>query len=154
MKRRDFSKIMAAAGAGAMLPWHKLRAVPAAAGLSDPALQPKFANPVPDALNPGFIYQPDKKDENVEETTNDEQETVTLRGRIVRVIPQEDGGAQLTIVGVGRADGLATGMTGTIIGCGKKFRVTTVTKRGALAMTQAEAEEVKPYHNVVIKVKR
>jgi hypothetical protein len=54
MKRRDFSKIMAAAGAGAMLPWRKLRAVPAATGLSDPALQPKFANPVPDALAPGF----------------------------------------------------------------------------------------------------
>jgi FtsP/CotA-like multicopper oxidase with cupredoxin domain len=35
--------------------------VPAAAGLSDPALQPKFVYPVPDALAPGFIYQPDKK---------------------------------------------------------------------------------------------
>jgi FtsP/CotA-like multicopper oxidase with cupredoxin domain len=34
-------------------------AVPAAVGLSDPALQPKFVNAVPDALAPGFIYQPD-----------------------------------------------------------------------------------------------
>jgi len=39
-----------------------MRALAASAkvGLSDPALQPKFANPVPDALSPGFIYQPDK----------------------------------------------------------------------------------------------
>ena len=36
-------------------------AAPAAAGLSDPALQPKFAYPVPDALAPSFIYQPDRK---------------------------------------------------------------------------------------------
>jgi spore coat protein A len=61
MKRRDFSKIMAAAGAGAMLPWRKLRAVPAAVGLSDPALQPKFANLVPDAMAPSFMYQPDRR---------------------------------------------------------------------------------------------
>ena len=55
MKRRDFSKIIAAAGAGAMIPWHKLRAT-AFPGLSDPALQPKFATPVPDALAPSFKY--------------------------------------------------------------------------------------------------
>jgi spore coat protein A len=38
-------------------------AVPGMVGLvlSDPALQPKFVNLVPDALAPGFIYQPDKK---------------------------------------------------------------------------------------------
>lgn len=35
-----------------------VHAAPAAPGLSDPALQPKFVNLVPDALNPAFIYQP------------------------------------------------------------------------------------------------
>ena len=57
MKRREFSKIMAAASAGTLLPWHKLRATPAALGLSDPAIQPKFVNLVPDALAPGFKYE-------------------------------------------------------------------------------------------------
>jgi spore coat protein A len=57
MKRREFSKIMAAAGASTLLPWHKLRATPAALGLSDPAIQPKFVNLVPDALAPGFKYE-------------------------------------------------------------------------------------------------
>jgi hypothetical protein len=92
--------------------------------------------------------------ENTEPTDSEptEDETVTLRGQIVRVIPQEEGGAVLTIVGIGSADGLATGMTGSIVGFGKKFRITSVSKRGALAVTDAEAEDVKPYHNVVIKV--
>ena len=105
--------------------------------------------------HPDTKVEPDKPDEGEPDApATDDAEMVTLRGRIVRVIPQEDGGAQLTIVGVGSSDGLATGMTGTILGCGKNFRVTSVTKRGALAMTPAEAEEVKPYHNVVIKFKR
>ncbi|MGD8726996.1 MAG: multicopper oxidase domain-containing protein, partial [Gemmatimonadales bacterium] len=56
MKRRDFSKIVAAAGASALVPWRKLRAEPAAVGLSDPFLQPKFVNLVPDALAPGFKF--------------------------------------------------------------------------------------------------
>jgi FtsP/CotA-like multicopper oxidase with cupredoxin domain len=76
ISRRNFFKLSAATGLGlavASAPARKgtggarsvgaLRAfaLPAAAGLSDPALQPKFINPVPDALAPGFIYQPDKK---------------------------------------------------------------------------------------------
>jgi hypothetical protein len=57
--RRKFMKTGAMAGAAAMMPWGKLRnafGVPLAAGLSDPALQPKFAYPVPNALDPGFIF--------------------------------------------------------------------------------------------------
>jgi len=59
MKRRDFAKSMAGAMLGLMVPRGKAGAVPLANYLSDPALQPKFLNPVPDALAPGFIYQPD-----------------------------------------------------------------------------------------------
>jgi FtsP/CotA-like multicopper oxidase with cupredoxin domain len=66
MKRRDFIKIAGMAGAGiALMPGgfvrRGLQAAPARAGLSDPALQPKFVNLVPDAMAPGFIYKPDKK---------------------------------------------------------------------------------------------
>ena len=68
LSRRDFLKTsgastlaLYAATRGKFL----MRALAAPANglafLSDPALQPKFANPVPDALAPGFIYQPDKK---------------------------------------------------------------------------------------------
>jgi len=39
------------------LRWQIARGAPAAVGLSDPALQPKFAYPVPDALSPGFKFQ-------------------------------------------------------------------------------------------------
>ncbi len=60
MKRRDFSKILAAAGVGAMVPWRKALAVAQAAGqgktLSDPALQPMFVNLVPNAMDPGFMF--------------------------------------------------------------------------------------------------
>ena len=78
--RRQILKAGLISGAGMMLP---LRFLPAKAfanssgtacvrlggedegctifSLSDPSLQPKFVNPVPDALAPGFIYQPDKK---------------------------------------------------------------------------------------------
>jgi FtsP/CotA-like multicopper oxidase with cupredoxin domain len=60
MKRRDFSKIMAAAGASALVPWRKALAVAQAAGqgktLSDPALQPMFVNLVPNAMDPGFMF--------------------------------------------------------------------------------------------------
>ena len=68
MTRRQVLKAGLIGGAGLVLgPAGFMRrmasAVPAAPGLglSDPALQPKFTNMVPDALSPGFIYQPDKK---------------------------------------------------------------------------------------------
>jgi FtsP/CotA-like multicopper oxidase with cupredoxin domain len=62
--RRDFLKVSTATGAvlyvnlvGGL---SRAGAVPAAVGLSDPALQPKFANPVPNALDPGFVYRSKK----------------------------------------------------------------------------------------------
>ncbi|MCL7451998.1 MAG: multicopper oxidase domain-containing protein [Anaerolineae bacterium] len=70
VSRRQFLKLSAATGAGLAVPWSisrsgsakvgAIRAQAAAliAGLSDPALQPKFVNPVPDALHPSFIYTP------------------------------------------------------------------------------------------------
>ena len=58
--RRDFLKLSgASAGALAALRYGLIRsglAAPAAIGLSDPALQPKFANLVPDAMAPGFKF--------------------------------------------------------------------------------------------------
>ncbi len=60
MKRRDFIKIAGIAGAGMVVPrWiggKKVYAVNQGSGLSDPALQPKFMEVVPNALDPGFIY--------------------------------------------------------------------------------------------------
>ena len=61
--RRSFLQMTMAAAAAAGMPWHmfiqKAYGIPSAAGLSDPAGQPKFANAVPNALDPGFIFQPD-----------------------------------------------------------------------------------------------
>jgi FtsP/CotA-like multicopper oxidase with cupredoxin domain len=58
LTRRDFAKLSAMAGAGLMMPGYTRRAFAATQGpgLSDPALQPMFGNPVPDALAPGFIF--------------------------------------------------------------------------------------------------
>ena len=59
--RRKFIKTSAMAGAATMMPWGGIRkafGVTAAPGLSDPALQPKFVEMVPNALAPGFIFQP------------------------------------------------------------------------------------------------
>jgi FtsP/CotA-like multicopper oxidase with cupredoxin domain len=66
MKRRDFVKIAGISGAGlALMPGgfvkQGLQAATAAPGLSDPALQPKFVNLVPNALHPAFKYMPNKK---------------------------------------------------------------------------------------------
>ena len=67
VSRRDFLKISALMGASAYFTTSRLGsfarafAVAAIPGLSDPALQPKFKYPVPDALSPGFKYQADKK---------------------------------------------------------------------------------------------
>jgi FtsP/CotA-like multicopper oxidase with cupredoxin domain len=60
MRRRDFLKWSGLTGATLMTPAMARRRslgglIP---GLSDPALQPKFAYPVPDALAPGFKYTP------------------------------------------------------------------------------------------------
>ena len=61
--RRQILKAGLAGGAGMLLPWkflpRKAFGDVAAAGLSDPALQPKFVNEVPNALSPGFKFQPD-----------------------------------------------------------------------------------------------
>jgi FtsP/CotA-like multicopper oxidase with cupredoxin domain len=68
MKRRDFIKRAGIAGAGlVLLPAGfkrlGLNATPASPGLSDPVLQPKFVNLVPDALAPGFkILTPKSND--------------------------------------------------------------------------------------------
>ncbi len=62
--RRQFIGMGGAALAGFVLSgklgYLRVMAAPARVGLSDPALQPKFVNMVPDALAPGFIYQADK----------------------------------------------------------------------------------------------
>ena len=60
MSRRQVLKAGLYGGAALMLPWRfqlrKARAVQLVPGLSDPALQPKFNVNVPNALDPGFIY--------------------------------------------------------------------------------------------------
>ena len=60
MKRRDFMKTAGLAGAGLLImpgfTRRGLRAAPLIPGLSDPAIQPKFVNPAPNALDPGFKY--------------------------------------------------------------------------------------------------
>jgi FtsP/CotA-like multicopper oxidase with cupredoxin domain len=63
LTRRDFVKLSSMAGASAALPiWARPGWAEAlATGLSDPASQPKFEYIVPNALAPGFIYQPDQK---------------------------------------------------------------------------------------------
>ena len=65
--RRSILKASVAGAAVASVPgqlWlRNAYGAPAAYGLSDPALQPKFAYPVPDALAPGFKYSPGKKGE-------------------------------------------------------------------------------------------
>ncbi len=62
LTRRQVLKAGLLAGAGMAVPWRFLPAralaAIAAPGLSDPAIQPKFANIVPNALDPGFKYTP------------------------------------------------------------------------------------------------
>ena len=62
ISRRDFIRICGVSGGAAMMPaWTaKLVAEPARYGLSDPALQPKFAYLVPNALDPAFRFMPDQ----------------------------------------------------------------------------------------------
>jgi FtsP/CotA-like multicopper oxidase with cupredoxin domain len=63
-QRREFLKLSGAAGVTAALPFSrwvaKARAKGLIEGLSDPAEQPKFMEPVPNALDPGFIYDTSK----------------------------------------------------------------------------------------------
>lgn len=58
--RRQVLKAGLYGAAGLMLPWKfnlsKAHADPLMFGLSDPALQPKFANFAPNAMDPGFMY--------------------------------------------------------------------------------------------------
>ncbi len=69
LTRRELLKWSAAAGVGAVVPWSlreggvgggliqgRASAAPLAAGLSDPAAQPKFVELAPNALDPGFKY--------------------------------------------------------------------------------------------------
>jgi len=58
LTRRQLLKTGLAGGAGLMLPmkFSLSRAATQGPGLSDPAMQPKFAAIVPNALDPGFIY--------------------------------------------------------------------------------------------------
>ena len=59
--RREFIKLGGATSAAILMARMRVMralAAPAAAGLSDPALQPKFMNPVPDAMAPTFKYSP------------------------------------------------------------------------------------------------
>lgn len=58
--RRSFLKAGAGVGAAAFLPLglHSGKAAAAAAGPLDPLLQPRFVNPLPNPLDPGFIFVP------------------------------------------------------------------------------------------------
>jgi spore coat protein A len=63
LTRRDFLKVGGATGASVLLTKIRFLRTLAATqgpGLSDPAVQPKFANAVPNALDPGFIYDTSK----------------------------------------------------------------------------------------------
>ena len=62
LSRREFLKLSGVSTFALYLaargnPVMRALAASAKVGLSDPTLQPKFANPVPDALAPGFIYK-------------------------------------------------------------------------------------------------
>jgi len=63
VSRREFLKLSGATAAGLALTsqgFMRVFATAAREGLSNPELQPMFANEVPDAMAPGFIYKPDK----------------------------------------------------------------------------------------------
>jgi FtsP/CotA-like multicopper oxidase with cupredoxin domain len=70
LTRRQLIKAGLISGAGMMLPLRflppKAFAVPAAVGLSDPALQSKFVNPVPNAADPAFSFKGKKNKYTVE----------------------------------------------------------------------------------------
>ncbi len=71
MNRRDFLKLSGATSLAVVLaargyPMMKAFAAPAAFGLSDPALQPKFVNLVPNAADPAFSFSGKKNSYTVE----------------------------------------------------------------------------------------
>ncbi len=70
LTRRNFLKLSGATGAALMLEYNfkfmRALAAPAAMGLSDPALQPKFMNAVPNAANPAFSYMSNNNKYTVE----------------------------------------------------------------------------------------
>lgn len=62
MDRRSFLKVSGGVGATALLAgkdmlWRRAWAMPAALGLSDPALQPRFVELAPNALDPAFLFK-------------------------------------------------------------------------------------------------
>jgi spore coat protein A len=106
--RRGFVKLSAVAGAAAALPGWAKRAwgEALAVGLSDPALQPKFAYLVPNALDPLFIYQPDRKGRYKITVSEGSQRTglVDSRGRLLRtsIFGYKDGRGANTVTWPGR----------------------------------------------------
>ncbi|MFC1997694.1 multicopper oxidase family protein [Chloroflexota bacterium] len=83
ISRRDFLKISSLMGAGTYFATSRLGSIASAfaatqgPGLSDPAEQPKFANAVPNALDPGFIFDTKKG-----KITVDVQQSVQMTGLV------------------------------------------------------------------------
>jgi hypothetical protein len=108
LTRRDFVKLSAAAGAGAALPMWAQRgwAEALASGLSDPAKQPKFAYLVPNALDPGFMYSPDRKGRYKISISDGSTRTglVNKRGRLLKtdIFGYKDGRGSNTVTWPGR----------------------------------------------------
>ena len=99
--------------------------------------------------------EPETKVENdPKEEVDTGDDFISLTGRIVRFVPLDDGGSMLTISGLGSDNGVTSGPVGTIVGLGQRFRITRVQRKGAVAVTKAEAENLKPYKSVVVRVKK
>jgi len=126
----------------------------------DPENKTKFEPRVRPNKDPKDRDNKDEKNEVPEtkdETKDPPDESagfVSINGRIVRFVPIDDGGAMLTIAGIGSDNGASAGMVGTIVGLGKKFRITRVQRKGVVAYTKADPEELEPYKSVVLRVKR
>ena len=131
LTRRRMLQTSAMAGSAVVLPGFfgasRVSAVPLAPGLSDPLVQPKFVELVPNALDPAFLYKDLNEDgkpamkpdisimagENVQETglidpKNGKRlktriwgygnDTITWPGQTVQVVSSSAGGADETIV--------------------------------------------------------
>ena len=64
LSRRDFARLAGLGGVGlyvggraALVGGNAAHTVPAAAGLSDPSVQPKFVELAPNALDPAFLFK-------------------------------------------------------------------------------------------------